>query len=974
MLQQEFHIARRHPTPLCMGAYATQHIVPTTNLPKTACHSRSVSVWCANMLHFRRFFGLLLLGLCLTPPQSLRAAPDTAPTSLAEARLTPRILKLIRQNYVQPDLINAGAMLAGALKEVQQDVPEILAQFANDQLTLTIGQAVRKFGVSKVQNVSDLWESLREVFTFVDLNYHGDTERDELEYLAIDGMLRTLDPHSNLLRPKEYREFKIGTKGNFGGIGIVIGIRDGRLTVIAPIEGTPAARAGIKAQDRIMQIGEDSTANMTLTEAVERLRGPVGTSIAVTVERDNQPNIGVNLKRAVIRIDSIQSTLLTDRGRRLGYLKVKSFQENTMTDLRTQLAELHKRARGLANREVVRAEATLPAGGAGDLDGLILDLRNNPGGLLDQAIEMADLFLAQGTIVSTVGAHSNFLEQYEAEAAETEPAYPIVVLVNEGSASASEIVAGALQGHQRALVIGAPTFGKGSVQTVYDLHDGSALKLTIAEYLTAGVRSIQEVGISPDVELDPMTIDKKRLNLLEDKFYGERDLERHLKRHAESTRNAAIRLRHVKPVEEQPGELDEKREYSNALNLTDDFAVDFAKRLFAEISPPSGQSWGNVQEVVGRLQQIEAQKLEGALAALGVDWSLSPASGAPQLQVTYHLQRGKVHVQAMQAGEEGELVLTAHNVGKGTFYRLIGQTTADVSALNNKEFLFGRLAPGEQRSWAVPFKAEKAMVTEQLPVTVEFQEGNGSAPTSFTALVPIDGLPRPQFAYSYRVGPASDARGRAAAAFPAGKSVPLVVQVKNIGKGPALEPVVAIKNSGGKGPYIELGRAKLGAIAPGETTTATLKFHLDPGFDAATFTLELAITDTALFESVSDKIAFTVQSGQTEPPAGAWYSAPTIELTAAALPRTTTAAEQGLQSRVTDDQRVKDAFVFVGEEKVYYLANPQETNVLDLLARLPLKAGNNIVTVAARDEHNLMARRTWTIYRAETPGPDTAQK
>ncbi|MBI4238524.1 MAG: PDZ domain-containing protein [Deltaproteobacteria bacterium] len=927
------------------------------------------------MLHYSRFFALSALGISLITlgiSPHARAA-DEAPPSLAEARLTPRILKLVRQNYVQPDMIAASAMLTGALKEVQQDVPEILAQFANDQLTLTIGQAVRKFSVSKVQNLSDLWEALREVFAFIDLNYHGDTERDELEYLAIDGMLRTLDPHSNLLRPKEYREFKIGTKGNFGGIGIVIGIRDGRLNVIAPIEGTPAARAGIKAQDRIIQIGEDSTANMTLTEAVDRLRGPVGTTIAVTVERDNQPNIAVALKRAVIRIDSVQSTLLADRGRRLGYVKVKSFQENTMTDLRTQLTELHKRARGLANREASRTEAAVPRGGAGDLDGLILDMRNNPGGLLDQAIEMSDVFLAQGTIVSTVGAHSNFLEQYEAETADTEPAYPIVILVNEGSASASEIVAGALQGHQRALVIGAPTFGKGSVQTVYDLHDGSALKLTIAEYLTAGVRSIQEIGISPDVELDPMIIDKKRPNLLEDKFYGERDLERHLKRHPDAARNAAIRLRHVKPVEELPGEGDEKREYSNALNLTDDFAVDFAKRLFAELAPAPGQPWENLDGVVGRLQQIETQKLEQELATLGIDWSLTASPDTPQLQVTYHLQRGKSHVPAIQAGEEGELVLTARNVGKGTFYRLIGQTTADVSALNNKEFLFGRLAAGEQRSWAVPFKAEKAMVTEQLPVTIEFQEGNGNVPSSFTALVPINGLTRPQFAYSYHLG-TPDAKGRITAGLPINKSVPLVVQVKNIGRGTALEPVVAIKNSGGKGPYIELGRAKLGAIAPGESATATLKFHLDPGFDAATFKLELAITDTALFESVSDKIVLTVASAQIDPPAGTWYSAPTIELAETAWPRSTTAAEQGLQGRVTDDQRVKDVFVFVGEEKVYYQANPQQTNVLDMLAKLPLKTGNNIVTIAARDEHNLMARRTWTIYRADGAGHNTALK
>lgn len=876
---------------------------------------------------------------------------------LTEGRLLPRVLKLISQHYVAPEMIEPGKMLKGALDEIQRGVPEIVSAWNDGSVTLTVDLASRRFAIPEVHGLTDIWDPLKEIFAFIDVNYHGEIKAAEMEYLAIEGLLRTIDPHSNLFRPKEYREFRIGTKGDFGGIGIVIGTRDGTLSVIAPIDGTPAARAGLKAQDKIMQIGEDSTINMSLTEAVERLRGKVGTSIALNVERAGRPTFTVTLKRAIIRIDSVQSKLLTENGKQIGYLKVKSFQENTMEDFHKQLAALHTQA-------------------GGTLDGLILDLRNNPGGLLQEAVEMSDTFLADGVIVSTVGARGLFLDRSTATEADTEPPYPLVLLINEGSASASEIVSGALQANHRALVVGARSFGKGSVQTIYDLRDGSALKLTIAEYLTAGENSIQEIGITPDVALMSTTIDLKHMNLLPDKFYSESDLEKHLKKRALTQSESAFHVPFLQKSEEIDPDDEEKssKEYSTELKLDDDFFVQFSRRVLANLTPTEEDEWPGLSGLVQTVGQEEDARVSKALAGVGVDWSASGAVAAPaqQLQVNYRLRKGKQVVDTLIPGEEYDMVLTVRNLGKTTIYRLIGQTTSEVALMANKEFVFGKLNPGEERSASIPLKADKQVLTEHMPVTIELSDDSKKTREKFSALIPVRGLPHPQFAFNYQLGAPRGTTVKDSAPLPRGKSIPLTVQVKNVGDGAALQAIVAISNVD-KGPYLEVGRVTLGELAPGQTKTATLKFHIDGGFDAGNFKIELSVVDAKLLESLSAKLDVTIGTGRTTPEPGAWYQAPTVHVATDHWIGVTSAANETIKGTITDDGQVHDVMVFVGERKVFYRSNPSPLQTLDIVANLPLKPGNNLITIAARDNFDLMGRRAFTMYRNDTTAWKTIQ-
>lgn len=361
---------------------------------------------------------------------------------------------------------------------------------------------------SNVKARSDeIYEKLKifsEVLSIIQKNYVEETTAEDLIYGAINGMLRTLDPHSSFMLPDTYKELKVETKGSFGGIGIEITIRTGVLTIVSPIEDTPAFRAGLKAGDKIVKIEEEFTKDMTLFDAVKRMRGPTGTKVTISIMREGfiEPE-DFTLTREIIRVKSVKPKLLEDN---IAYIRISQFQERTGEEFKKALNTLEKDDPSLR--------------------GLVLDLRNNPGGLLDQAVRVCDVFIEQGLIVYTQGRNEMQQMKFSAHPNKNPHNYPIIVLVNAGSASGSEIVAGALQDHNRAVILGTPTFGKGSVQTIIPLDDGSGLRLTTARYYTPRGGSIQAKGIIPDVIVKERVFhrkeDKKKF-----KFIKEKDLKGH---------------------------------------------------------------------------------------------------------------------------------------------------------------------------------------------------------------------------------------------------------------------------------------------------------------------------------------------------------------------------------------------------------------------------------------------------------------
>jgi carboxyl-terminal processing protease len=325
-----------------------------------------------------------------------------------------------------------------------------------------------------------------EVFERVRAEYVDDVSDDSLVESAINGMLTSLDPHSNYLNPKNFNDMKVQTRGEFGGLGIEVSMENGLVKVVSPIDDTPAARAGLKPGDLITHLDGDPVQGMTLPEAVEKMRGPVSSEIKLTIRREGKEPFDVKLIRATIKIQSVRSHL---EGDNIAYIRITTFNEQTDVGLNNAMKNLKQQA-------------------GGKLLGVVLDLRNDPGGLLDQAVAVSDAFLEKGEIVSTRGRRSEDAQRYNARPGDIAAGLPVAVLINGGSASASEIVAGALQDHHRAILLGTRSFGKGSVQTIIPLPGHGAMRLTTARYYTPSGRSIQAKGIDPDIVVEAAKIEK----------------------------------------------------------------------------------------------------------------------------------------------------------------------------------------------------------------------------------------------------------------------------------------------------------------------------------------------------------------------------------------------------------------------------------------------------------------------------------
>jgi len=336
---------------------------------------------------------------------------------------------------------------------------------------------------------SDTYRQLNlfaEVFERVRADYVEDVTDEQLVESAINGMLSSLDPHSSYLNQKNYRDMQVQTRGEFGGLGIEVSMENGLIKVVSPIDDTPAARAGLKPNDLITHLDGEQVLGMTLPEAVEKMRGPVNSEIKLTIRREGREPFDVTLSRATVKIQSVKSRL---EGDDIAYIRISSFSEQTDAGLQAAMKSLKQQA-------------------GNKLRGVVLDLRNNPGGLLDQAVAVSDDFLEKGEIVSTRGRRADEGQRFNAKPGDIAQGLPVVVLINGGSASASEIVAGALQDHHRAILLGTKSFGKGSVQTIIPLPGHGAMRLTTARYYTPSGRSIQAKGIEPDIAVEPAKIER----------------------------------------------------------------------------------------------------------------------------------------------------------------------------------------------------------------------------------------------------------------------------------------------------------------------------------------------------------------------------------------------------------------------------------------------------------------------------------
>lgn len=737
----------------------------------------------------------------------------------------------IQDNYVDPARIHPKEMLVASLREVERQVAEVLiVERSGDAIEL---QVMDHRHTLDYRGVESLWEinlKLREAFRFLEQHLPESQDLRSVEYAAVNGALSTLDPHSVLLKPEAFQDMKTSTKGEFGGLGIVISIREGQLAVVSPLDDTPAARAGLKAGDAITRIGEVSTVSMPIEEAVRMLRGPEGSKVTVWIKRKGWPEARQYvLVRERIKIRSVEGRLLSDN---VGYIKIKNFQQHTGRDLEKQLQRLGKKADGA-------------------LKGLILDLRNNPGGLLEQAIKVSDKFVTSGDIVTTVGMGNKLREPKRARWSGTETELAIAVLVNKGAASASEIVAGALKNLDRAVIIGERTFGKGSVQVLYDFADNSALKLTIAQYLTPGGISIQNEGVTPDIRLRPAWVRGNNVRLFyEPSGHRERNLDKHLERGGSEAPESrpAFELKYlVDPRDEKPAD--------EAFQA--DYPVRFARRLLLSAASPSRTKMLKLAKgFMKERAAAEESRLVEKMSELGVNWQLGrEAAGSESLKVS--LKLAEPTSGAVKAGENVTLEAIVRNAGPKAVHRLHGTLDSEHMAFKGREFLFGYLAPGESKKWTITTKVPKETSSRADLVRLTLAQGNRPLPVSAEVPIHTQTVDRPQFGYSFVVDDSD--RGDGDGRVEAGEGVDFQILVHNEGPGDADEVNVRLKSAARENLFLERGRVNIGPLKSGETKAATLRFRVraHQSMDGR-LPLEVTLYDAGTGEWLEDR--FTLQA------------------------------------------------------------------------------------------------------------------
>ncbi|MDZ4225038.1 MAG: S41 family peptidase, partial [bacterium] len=597
------------------------------------------------------------------------------------------------------------------------------------------------------------------------------------------------------------------------------------------------------------------------------------------------------------------------------------------------------------------------------LKGVILDFRNNPGGLLDQAIILSDAFLKEGVIVSTVGPQGKLIDRQRARIDGYEKDIPVIVLVNEGSASASEIVAGALKNNDRALILGTKTFGKGSVQSVYELPLDAAIKLTVARYLTPGNRSIQSIGIIPDVELDPIIIDKDRLDMIENIRFGEKDLEKHFDGQTEEPEKPEWVLHFLAPTPKD----EEEPQYRSGLILEEDTVAQVALSLMDAVTSNSRPEMLNEAGPAIKARQTEEnKKVAAALQKLGVRWAQGeiPKKGSPQAEFSFNILKDGKQVKKAVAGETVALKISVKNVGKAPFYKLSAQSESEEGLLKNIEFAFGNIEPDATQSWETKLKIPLASLTEEVLFKLKFKEAHGNPPADAKIIIPVQGLERPRFAYLYSL------EDQWAAKLKSEKGIAMSVKVVNQGEGASKTAIVSLKNLNGKEVFIEKGRIVLDPIDPGKSATALLRLHIDPEWQKE-IQLELNVTDTDLLVNTKQEITLNLEKGKTWPLPGVLYSPPAI--TIAGKTAGPVKNPYLLEGEAKDDKTIKDFFIFLDDKKVFYESNAKGGGTLPFQVNLDLKKGNNTIVLTARDDMNLVTRQFFVV-QYESPSKEEKKR
>jgi len=967
------------------------------------------------------FLLFLLVSIALTACQKSIYAPPVPPagTPVLHAEqsslLLSEVLMRIQLHYVEPKRLEPYALLEGALLELERVIPELYTRVHTSQEELEVNIAAKPYPRISLhmKTLYDLHQVLQKLLFQIKTQL-PEIPLNNVEIAVVEGILKKLDPHSALFPAGVYKEFKVSTNGRFAGVGMVVGMEKQQLTVIAPMEGSPAARAGVLSKDQIMSIDHENTADMTINEILLRLRGEIGSQVQLQIVRKGvlKP-FKVQMVRESIKLASIESLDLVSTENKTSkkeervhvrYVRLKSFQKNTSKELLSHL-----------NR-------------GKNPDALILDLRNNPGGLLEEAVAVSDLFLPRNkTIVSTQGSMGSqkYFQSHQAIKQTLYTQIPIVVLINGGSASASEIVAAALKQHQRAVLLGEQSFGKGSVQSVWEIQKETGLKLTIAQYLTPGERSIQAVGVAPNITLHPVSISEQKMRLLGQLFKDkERDLPSSFTDWQTPPESPDATLRYL----QKQSKKDKQKsmlENIDKKQLQQDFFIQFAQNILEKHIKEKRKKKRSTSELTSLLQTaLKVQKQEHleqekrmvqAFKEQNIDWrsSKKAASSEPsklQISATKYLKTrvtlewkntGKTEKQEhwtavpllprvkrqpasmiefseIPSQKKMRVHVEVQNTGKRPLYRLMAYSKSTRSFLDQLEFPIGFLAPGESRSWDVQIQSpvNLAQSLEHFELLMKDQQNSSFESQQIFLHFQPHSLPRFRFSFKLHDDGLWGSKGNGDGVMQAGESIALRFDVENLEREPAKNTLLRLKESKPARAILQKSKVVLGELKQGVKKQGSLLFEL-PAEAELPKQLTLKISDGS---SRTSRLVYDWHTQKTLLLED--YEAPRIQTLKLYTPegkstsKVTALNTVKIEGQVKDDQEVKDVFIFLNGKKVYYqpqtsrylasktntASQSQEKEMLNFSTTLQLKEGNNKVVVFARDQQEILVRRTLRVW------------
>lgn len=877
-----------------------------------------------------------------------------------------KVLNIVNHLYVDNKRIRPVKMLEGSLERMSVNIAPVLTKLevkgGKVEIDVRIDQFSRGFSFDSPKDINELNYILQQVVAFVKQYLEKDEKPETVDYAVINGFLRQLDPHSSLLIPEVYSDFSTQTSGNFGGVGMMISIRDGALTIISPIDNTPASRAGLRANDQIVQINEESTINMSLSDAVKKLRGKAGTEVDIYIMRKgfSSPK-KITIIRDIIEITSVKSHQFEKDGKRVGFLKINTFQQNTIDEINEQLEDLDYDLK--------------------DFQGLIIDLRNNPGGLLEQAIKVSDRFLSDGVIVSTAGLNPGSVKSYSAHWFRSLTDIPIIILINNGSASASEIVTAALKKNNRAVVLGIQTFGKGSVQQVIPFPGGSALRITTSKYLTPGKVSIQSVGVSPHIALNPYYISNDFLHVTSPKLdKGEKSLEQAFSEWGdvgEPPQKSAFYLYENEDAEDEdddtPNDLTHKElEFSR---LQEDYLVQTAINILLENNRKSfNQLLKKSLEFIDKEQIRQEQKLIDKFASFStkVDWNKynninerGKISSKSWIEIKRKVGEDKEvwekYEGVVPAESEVRLYLEAKNIGSTEIPRLLAISNSENQLLDERQFAFGLLKPGETKRWFAPIKVSDSTPSRNNLIEFIFTDQTKKEIHKTEFVLETVEKRRPEFLYTISIidDGSFESQGNGNGVIEINESIAVKVDIVNKGKGESGSLTALLKNGEGKNIYLNAGRQSLKALKPGESSSAYFRFDLKslPADEDLDFSLDI-IDSIFTLSSVNQKIKFALQKRV----AALSNMPPSIETLS---PLTSKQKEFQVDVNIIDQNGVKDVYVFNNNKKIFYknfLSQNNRTKV-DFDLNLELEEANNRVVIISRDDENVISQKNLYVRR-----------